>query len=84
MDPVIPTAPDLRVDLGPLSLANPVMTASGPSATAPNSPPWSICADSAPLSSRASPSRPGPGTRRRALLKPPAACSTPSAWKMSA
>ena len=29
MDPVIPTAPDLRVDLGPLSLANPVMTASG-------------------------------------------------------
>ena len=29
MGPVIPTAPDLRVDLGPLSLANPVMTASG-------------------------------------------------------
>ena len=29
MDPVIPAAPDLRVDLGPLSLANPVMTASG-------------------------------------------------------
>lgn len=29
MDPVIPAAPDLRIDLGPLSLANPVMTASG-------------------------------------------------------
>ena len=29
MDTVIPAAPDLRVDLGPLSLANPVMTASG-------------------------------------------------------